>query len=386
MIIHVLKLIWKRKWHNALLCLQILIAFLVFTLLIGGVLDNVISFMKPLGYNYENVWRIQCYPNSRILPQEHIGKVQSIYMTLSRNKKMEVSKSSGVVPYTNYLGSTMAKSENTNKNITYTQYHIDVAFAELMNLNIVQGRWFEEKDVNFNNESIVITSKFREEYFGTDDVQIGNFINGKRIIGVVDGYRKKGELSEERPALFQLINDDAIYPDYLLKVPKGSAYQLESEIVDNIRQVAPGWNVKVVPLSNLRKAYMREKLMPYYIIGGISIIALINVLFGLFGILWYSISRRRIEIGLRRSVGADKKDIQLQFVLEILMVALCGLIPGSIIAMHFKMINIMEVSDLSYWLSIIITKLMFVLLVVTCTIVPGRQAARIQPALALSEE
>jgi putative ABC transport system permease protein len=280
----------------------------------------------------------------------------------------------------------MAKSENTNKNITYTQYHIDVAFAELMNLNIVQGRWFEEKDVNFNNESIVITSKFREEYFGTDDVQIGNFINGKRIIGVVDGYRKKGELSEERPALFQLINDDAIYPDYLLKVPKGSAYQLESEIVDNIRQVAPGWNVKVVPLSNLRKAYMREKLMPYYIIGGISIIALINVLFGLFGILWYSISRRRIEIGLRRSVGADKKDIQLQFVLEILMVALCGLIPGSIIAMHFKMINIMEVSDLSYWLSIIITKLMFVLLVVTCTIVPGRQAARIQPALALSEE
>jgi putative ABC transport system permease protein len=378
-----LKLIWKGKWRNILLSLQVFIAFLVFALLLGGVLENVISFIKPLGYNYENIWNIKCYPLKQENPEVWKSMIKGIDQVLNN---WQVSKSSGAMPYTSYSGSTSGKSEFTHKSVTYSQYNVDVAFARLMHLEVVRGRWFEEGDYNLSDEPIVITSRFKEEYFGEKEVQMGSFVNGKRIIGIIGAYRKIGELTEERAAYFQLVPREGFYVDYLLKVPEGSGYQKETEIVNGIRQVAPGWEVKIVPLSDLRKAYLREKLMPYYIIGGISIIALINVLFGLFGILWYSISRRRIEIGLRRAVGAGKKNIQMQFVLEMLLVAIAGIVPGSIIAIQFKLFSLMEISDQAYWLSVCMTSVMIMSLVVVCAFIPGRQAAKVQPAVALAEE
>jgi putative ABC transport system permease protein len=66
---------------------------------------------------------------------------------------------------------------------------------------------------------------------------------------------------------------------------------------------------------------------------GIAMIALFSGAAVITGLMLISVSERRTEIGLRRAVGASRRDILLQFLLEALMVSACGGLIGILIGL-----------------------------------------------------
>jgi len=86
----------------------------------------------------------------------------------------------------------------------------------------------------------------------------------------------------------------------------------------------------VVPLELLRQA-RRTKLIFSIVLGSIAAISLLVGGIGIMNIMLATISERTREIGIRRALGARKRDIMVQFLSETLLLTLAGGILGIIL-------------------------------------------------------
>jgi putative ABC transport system permease protein len=78
-----------------------------------------------------------------------------------------------------------------------------------------------------------------------------------------------------------------------------------------------------VPLEILRNAEKLNKVFNF-IMGGIAAISLIVGGIGIMNIMLASITERTKEIGIRRALGAKRRHITLQFLVETTVVSLTG--------------------------------------------------------------
>jgi len=83
----------------------------------------------------------------------------------------------------------------------------------------------------------------------------------------------------------------------------------------------------VVPLELLRQAE-RTKLIFSIVLGSIAAISLLVGGIGIMNIMLATVSERTREIGIRRALGARKRDIVLQFLSETLLLTLAGGLLG----------------------------------------------------------
>ena len=145
-------------------------------------------------------------------------------------------------------------------------------------------------------------------------------------------------------------------------------------------------NIEIEHLVNKRKDINYFSLVPMIVLSIVAGFLIVNVAFGLFGVLWYNINKRRGEIGLRRAVGASGKSVSAQLVSESLILATLSLIIGTFFAVQFPLLNVFDLPAGIYLTAIILAVLFIYTLVLICSLYPGRQAAAIYPAVALHEE
>jgi putative ABC transport system permease protein len=105
----------------------------------------------------------------------------------------------------------------------------------------------------------------------------------------------------------------------------------------------------------------------------------------LMNILLISVAERTQEIGLRRAVGATRRDIFVQFLTESLAVTVIGMVFGSLIGLGMTMAlpRLTPVKAMPSWEPFVLA-LAFALLVGTFFgVQPARRAARLHPVEAL---
>lgn len=145
-------------------------------------------------------------------------------------------------------------------------------------------------------------------------------------------------------------------------------------------------NVEIEHLVDKRRSKNNFFLIPLIVITIVAGFLIVNVALGLFGVLWYNINTRRGEIGLRRAVGASRSSVSLQLVGEALVLTTLSLITGTFFAIQFPLLNVGNVEAGVYLTALVLAILFIYLLVLICSLYPGRQAAAIYPAVALHED
>ena len=92
----------------------------------------------------------------------------------------------------------------------------------------------------------------------------------------------------------------------------------------------------VVPLELLRQAAATKRIFRI-VLGSIAAISLLVGGIGIMNIMLATVSERTREIGIRRALGARRRDIIVQFLTETVMLTLaggiCGMILGALIPM-----------------------------------------------------
>lgn len=145
-------------------------------------------------------------------------------------------------------------------------------------------------------------------------------------------------------------------------------------------------NIGISHSTDMHASKNENTIVPLIIFMIVASFLIINVALGLFGVLWYSINRRKGEIGLRRAIGASGSSVTYQLIAESMILASLALLVGCFFAVQFPLLHVFDLGTSAYLIAMLLAVLFIYLLVFLCSLYPGKQAAAILPAIALHEE
>jgi putative ABC transport system permease protein len=238
--------------------------------------------------------------------------------------------------------STSGKSDSRVLGVSST-------FPAIQNLELLHGSFFVPFDEEASNQVCILGITAKQKLFGFGDV-IGKQIKVNdqwlTVIGVLaDANVEKQEFEGVK---IQNPNND-IYIPITTSIKKFETDTLENELNEVIIQVSEDADLKeqAAAISNLMSTMhnyiddyslvVPEKLLEQnqktqgifnIVMGAIASISLLVGGIGIMNIMLASVLERTNEIGLRRALGARRRDIRIQFIAEALGLSLAGGIVG----------------------------------------------------------
>ena len=203
--------------------------------------------------------------------------------------------------------------------------------------------------------------------------------SAKSRIGEVIMQRSTGSFSAERVELHQItakvdsidnvVETAEIMNDILKRNRKKTDYEI------------------VVPLQLLRQAEETKRIYNI-VLGTIASISLIVGGIGIMNIMLASVTERTREIGIRRALGAKKRDVVIQFLIETVILSATGgaigVVLGLLIPFFISTFAHMQ-TIVTFW-SPIVSFLISGLFGVLFGIYPALRAAKMDPVEALRHE
>ena len=141
-------------------------------------------------------------------------------------------------------------------------------------------------------------------------------------------------------------------------------------------------------MADIKKTLQATTETMSLLLGAIAAISLLVGGIGIMNIMLVSVTERTREIGLRKAIGANNKDIMVQFLIEAVLMSLIGGLAGVILGSGAAIL----VSLIAGWsvkisLSSVILATVFSLIVgIVFGIWPARQASKLNPIEALRYE
>lgn len=393
MLKHLLKLIWNKKKQNFLLMVEMLISFLIMFAVFTLAVYNYQNLRRPMGMEYKDVWALSFYGiDDKGANQDSLN---AFYGAL----KQSISNAPEVAAVSYISNNSPFSMSTSNSNVSYKkitvmadQYATDDDYARVLKPVILSGRWYSKQDDAAKYPPVVINNTLKEQLFPAED-PLGKLLplgddRQLRIVGVVQDMKDKGDYQPRNGGLFTrtLNGNYGGRNRMLVKIKPGADPGFESRLYKQVAGMLPDATVEIEHLTDKRILKNNMTLVPLLIVLVIAGFLVINVSLGLFGVLWYNISKRKAEIGLRRAIGASGNAITRQVVNETLVLTTLSLLLGLFFAVQFPLLNIFNLPGSVYVPAIVLATLFIYLLVVVCAFYPGRQAANIYPAVALHED
>jgi putative ABC transport system permease protein len=350
MIRHLLKLAWHRKRANALLLVEIAASFLVVFALAAVGLYFASNWRRPLGYDWRNVWSIR-------ITDERMGDAgnSEADAILAARLLDELRSVPGVLAAAGldsppYVGWTNVSNFMLDgRLVEFMSSGATPGADRVLGLRVVEGRWLSEEDDAHPWQAVVVDRDLAETLFGTVRC-VGRVVPGRtehgeteqRVVGVVDEFRKDGELAAPGSFLFahgsaRARSGAGRTAALVVRVPPGATVALEEAVVDRLRAVAPQWSFDVRPLEQLRSSQLWMVCTPLLVLGIVAGFLLLMVALGLIGVLWQNVARRTRELGLRRAMGATRLRICRQVLAELVLITCMALLLGTVLAVQIPL-------------------------------------------------
>lgn len=391
MLKHLFIMIWNKRKQNFLLMFEILVSFLVLFAVFTLIVYNFRNYRKPLGFNHDHVWVVN-YDNP--LQTANRDSIMLFFETLRKSIKAmpqvkELAFTNNNIPFGNATQQTGIMQHG--ELISQVNWFLgEESYRNVLNMRLLEGRWFNRQDVAAAIKPVVINSTLREKLFGHSPAA-GKVFGDKdkmQVIGVVEDAKFKGDYTIPGRALFNRIDTgDYRYTNkILIKVAPDADAAFEGRLYKTLSNSLQHANVEIEHLENKRKIINYFALVPMAVLLIVSLFLVINVSMGLYGVLWYNINKRKGEIGLRRAVGATGKMVSGQLIGESMVLATFSLVTGCFFAIQFPLLNVFDLAAGVYITAIGLSVLFIYSLVFICSLYPGKQAAAIYPAVALHED
>lgn len=386
------KMAWEsiasNKMRSFLTMLGIIIgvgAVIILVSLVQGLSSEVSGMFESMGTTGVTVTAYRSY-NTRSFDYDDVEEL------MWENS----DKISGFVP-TAAVGATLKYGGN---NTTTTVTGVNEYYTTLNDLTTQLGRFINKVDVDNCSKVAVIGEYNAIECFGSVEDAIGMSIkiNGQPFTVVGVSERKSDDVT-------QYSSDDVAYVPYsaakrYLGVGNLSSFTLiakDTDTVDSVVDIAEEFMYSVYGSDDDYNVTSLKAILDEYndmmgilsaMLGGIAGISLLVAGIGIMNIMLVSVTERTREIGIRKSIGAKRSSILIQFVVEAISLSLMGgvigIIFGAVVAVAVgKLIGITAVPTVS----IILVALGFSSAVgLFFGFNPARKASKLNPIDALRSE
>jgi predicted permease len=235
---------------------------------------------------------------------------------------------------------------------TYSQSEIPLVryrfiapgFFKTLGTPLVAGRDITWSDIYNKLPVAIVSEKVAREYWDDPSRAVGKQIRGnskddwREIVGVVgntrdDGVEKAPPSSVYWPILAAHFegNDMDVrrYVTYSIRSERAGSPSFMSEVQRAVWSVDPDLPLADVhTLDYLYRRSMARTSFTLVMLGLAGGMALLLGVVGLYGVIAYSVSQRRREIGIRMALGAQNRELKGMFVRHALVLAGVGVACG----------------------------------------------------------
>jgi putative ABC transport system permease protein len=244
----------------------------------------------------------------------------------------------------------------------YTVVGTNDRYLPLMKGAIASGRFIVDADMEFRNPIAILGSTVAKDYFGALD-PIGEEIN---IDGVV--FTIVGTIKEKGSSISGVSLDNSVFvpletarrafklgsirTTYLEAPTKDDLPQTQTTITQYLTyKFKSNTGFQLVNQDELMKARVAASSSLTNQLIAVACISLLVGGIGIMNIMLVTVSERTREIGIRKSIGAKRRNILMQFLIEATVISglggVIGLLLGCGLSLAWPLINPLQPTQLS---------------------------------------
>ncbi len=340
--------LYKNKMRSVLTGLGVIIGIAAVVALVSigqGVSRKIESQISALGSNL-----LMILPGSTSMGGVHggFGSVNTLMPSDAAAIANQIPDALYVSPGVRWVGQTVYQNQNWATSIM----GVGSSFPMIRDWPITEGNFFDKEDVDAAANVCAIGQVVKEQLFGGID-PIGKIIKIKnlpfRVVAVMAAKGTAGFGQDQDDMILapyttiqkKLLGIDYLSFIFVKAISSSSVNAAQQEIESLLRQ---RHNIKtgsdndftIRNVTDMLAAVMNITGLLTIFLGSIASISLIVGGIGIMNIMLVSVTERTREIGIRMAVGAKRRDILLQFLLEAVTLStiggIIGIILGSILS------------------------------------------------------
>ena len=301
---------------------------------------------------------------------------------------------SGSFSNRNLVVDGVTRNENVNFNWVSDRY------LHTLSSPLLAGRDVDQRDTQATQRVAIVTESFARVFFGGRNpvgktFQIDEPPGQPRPVYEIVGFARDAAYESLRDPFEPLVyvpaaQDDRPPAQSIRLVVRSTAplTSVTSAIVAAARDTHPSIVVEFQTMqSQVKNSLIRERLMAT-LSGFFGGLAALIAMIGLYGVMSYTVARRRNEIGIRMALGADRREVVRLIMREAGMLLAAGLVIGTLSALAAAR----AATTLLFGLqphdpaSLITAAVALAAVAALASYVPAVRASRLEPTEALREE
>lgn len=278
----------------------------------------------------------------------------------------------------------------------------DEYYKPVRNLVVLSGRFLETSDVALRQKVCLMTEKLARRIYGSPGGAPGNTIKIHGLqFTVVGTFKEKVESFGQSELNAETVLIPITVQKYFVRVERIDPLYVQVKRPDQVDAVTlqvkqilksrhrQGADYKVENLTAILNAAKSIATILSLVLVLVSAIALVISGIGIMNIMLVTVTERTREIGVRLAVGASRREILLQFLLEAILISLCGGVVGIAVGVALPLSVQLFVDNIeipiSFW-SISIAFTVSSLVGLVFGMLPASRASRLNPTEALRYE
>lgn len=274
---------------------------------------------------------------------------------------------------------------------------ITPGYFRTMKIPLLSGREYDDRDTANSPMVAVVNEAFARWAFPDED-PIGRRVKFTKptidspwysVIGVVRGEKQDGLDKEIKPEVYELHRQSAQTQMLMVVRTVGDPMNLLGAVREEIRSIDPNlppYDIK--PMTEVLGASFAKQRFTTTLLGVFAALALGLAAVGIYGVISYSVTQRTYEIGLRRALGAESRDVLKLIVGQLMRLVLAGIGAGLAASIALTrliaslLFNVSATDPVAF--AAVAVLLIAVALLAGC--VPARRAVKVDPMVALRYE
>ncbi len=274
---------------------------------------------------------------------------------------------------------------------------VGAGYFETLKVRLVAGRYFTEADDGSKQRVAIINRTMAKQVFPDED-PLGKYIIDQydkehplEIVGVVDDLKDGALDLKSTAAVYSPFNQIPTNEFYVSVRTSQSERAVLPSMIQALHQIDRGLiadeaETMADRIDNSQTAYLHRAAA--WVVAGFASLALLLGTVGVYGVISYSVSQRRREIGVRMALGAQRSAVYRLVLKEAGWLALFGIAGGMVCSLPAtsllrSMLFGVSRGDVGTLLTVAATLAVSALL---ASFLPAHRAASIDPTEALRAE